>query len=115
MSGLPDGDRITETKLARKRSATQRRNAVVLARMRGIVYPGSGRAGGSAISRGIRQDGGKARWPVARPVVRAGMAGAGHTRLLLFSGADFSDAIAKQAAADPSVQLIGLSRLYHGS
>jgi hypothetical protein len=43
------------------------------------------------------------------------MAGAGHTRLLLFSGADFSDAIAKQAAADPSVQLIGLSRLYHGS
>lgn len=45
----------------------------------------------------------------------AGMAGAGHTRLLLFSGADFSDAIAKQAAADPSVQLIGLSRLYHGS
>ena len=76
MSGLPDGDRITETKLARKRSATQRRNAVVLARMRGIVYPGSGRAGGSAISRGIRQDGGKARWPVARPVVRAGMAGA---------------------------------------
>lgn len=41
--------------------------------------------------------------------------GAQHARLLLFSGAGFSDALAQRAATDPAVQLIGLDRLYYGS
>ena len=41
--------------------------------------------------------------------------GAADARLLLFSGAGFSEALAKRAAKDPSVQLIGLDRLYYGS
>ncbi len=36
-------------------------------------------------------------------------------RLLLFSGTGFSDAIVKRAEEDPTIQLIGLDRLYHGS
>jgi hypothetical protein len=44
-----------------------------------------------------------------------GEPGAGDARLLLFGGAGFSDALRGRAAADPSVQLIGLDRLYHGS
>jgi hypothetical protein len=35
--------------------------------------------------------------------------------LLLFGGAGFSDALVQRAAADSSVQLIGLDRLYNGS
>jgi AAA+ ATPase superfamily predicted ATPase len=41
--------------------------------------------------------------------------GARCVRLLLFGGAGFSDALVQQAAADPSIQLIGLERLYYGS
>lgn len=41
--------------------------------------------------------------------------GADDARLLLFSGAGFSDALVAMADRDPSVQLIGLDRLYHGS
>jgi uncharacterized protein len=37
------------------------------------------------------------------------------TRLFLFGGAGFSDALIQRAATDPSVQLIGLDRLYYGS
>jgi uncharacterized protein len=36
-------------------------------------------------------------------------------RLFLFGGAGFSDALVKHAAQDPSVQLIGLDRLYYDS
>jgi hypothetical protein len=35
--------------------------------------------------------------------------------LLLFGGAVFSDALVQRAAADSSIQLIGLERLYYGS
>jgi hypothetical protein len=41
--------------------------------------------------------------------------GAPDARLFLFGGAGFSDALTKRAATDPSVQLIGLDRLYYGS
>jgi hypothetical protein len=41
--------------------------------------------------------------------------GAQGARLLLFGGAGFSDALVQRAEADPSVQLIGLDRLYYGS
>jgi hypothetical protein len=41
--------------------------------------------------------------------------GAHDARLLLFSGAGFSDTLIQKAATDPSVQLIGLDRLYYGS
>jgi AAA+ ATPase superfamily predicted ATPase len=44
-----------------------------------------------------------------------GEPGAENARLLLFGGAGFSDALVERAADDPSVQLIGLDRLYHGS
>ena len=44
-----------------------------------------------------------------------GEPGAGDARLLLFGGAGFSDALVRRAAEDPSVQLIGLDRLYHGT
>jgi AAA+ ATPase superfamily predicted ATPase len=44
-----------------------------------------------------------------------GEPGAESTRLLLFSGTGFNSALAERAASDPSVQLIGLERLYHGS
>jgi hypothetical protein len=48
-------------------------------------------------------------------LVAKGEPGARSARLLLFGGAGFSDALADRAAADPSVQLIGLDRLYYGS
>jgi hypothetical protein len=41
--------------------------------------------------------------------------GAQGARLLLFGGAGFSDALVQLAQQDPSVQLIGLDRLYYGS
>ncbi|MGH3264352.1 MAG: AAA family ATPase [Trebonia sp.] len=44
-----------------------------------------------------------------------GEPGAEGARLLLFGGAGFSDALTQRAATDPSVQLIGLDRLYYGS
>jgi hypothetical protein len=44
-----------------------------------------------------------------------GEPGAEEARLLLFGGAGFSDALLQRAATDPSVQLIGLDRLYYGS
>lgn len=44
-----------------------------------------------------------------------GEPGTQDTRLFLFGGAGFSDALTQRAAADPSVQLIGLDRLYYGS
>lgn len=37
------------------------------------------------------------------------------TRLLLFGGAGFSDALVDRAAQDPSVQLVNLDRLYYGT
>lgn len=43
-----------------------------------------------------------------------GEPGAESARLLLFSGTGFSDAVTERAKADPSVQLIGLERLYTG-
>ncbi len=51
-----------------------------------------------------------------RDLLRAkGQPGSQTARLLLFSGSGFSDTLAEQAATDSSIQLIGLSRLYHGS
>jgi uncharacterized protein len=44
-----------------------------------------------------------------------GEPGAQDARLLLFGGAGFSDALTQRAATDPTVQLIGLDRLYYGS
>jgi uncharacterized protein len=44
-----------------------------------------------------------------------GEPGTQDTRLFLLSGAGFSDALKQRAATDPSVQLIGLDRLYYGS
>lgn len=44
-----------------------------------------------------------------------GEPGAPDARLFLFGGAGFSDALIQRAATDPSVQLIGLDRLYYGS
>jgi hypothetical protein len=44
-----------------------------------------------------------------------GNPGAETARLLLFSGTGFSDAIVKRAEDDPTIQLMGLDRLYHGS
>jgi hypothetical protein len=41
--------------------------------------------------------------------------GADDARLLLFSGTGFSDALVARAQRDPSVQLIGLDRLYYGA
>ena len=40
--------------------------------------------------------------------------GAESARLFLFSGAGFSTGLVEQAARNPSVQLIGLDRLYYG-
>jgi AAA+ ATPase superfamily predicted ATPase len=48
-------------------------------------------------------------------LVAKGEPGARTARLLLFGGAGFSDALVQRAEADPSVQLIGLDRLYYGS
>src|ERR1700744_3587602 len=48
-------------------------------------------------------------------LVKRGEPGAQGARLLLFGGAGFSDALVQRAEADPSVQLIGLDRLYYGS
>jgi uncharacterized protein len=48
-------------------------------------------------------------------LVARGESGARGTRLLLFGGAGFRDALVRRAAEDRSVQLIGLDRLYHGS
>jgi AAA+ ATPase superfamily predicted ATPase len=48
-------------------------------------------------------------------LVAKGEPGARDARLFLFSGAGFSDALIQRAAADPSIQLIGLDRLYYGS
>ncbi|MGH3300859.1 MAG: ATP-binding protein [Streptosporangiaceae bacterium] len=45
----------------------------------------------------------------------SGKPGAEGSRLLLFSGTGFSDALTRRAENDPTVQLIGLERLYHGS
>jgi AAA+ ATPase superfamily predicted ATPase len=51
-----------------------------------------------------------------RELLRAkGEPGAESTRLFLFSGAGFSDALVERAANDPAVQLIGLDRLYYGT
>jgi uncharacterized protein len=44
-----------------------------------------------------------------------GKSGAESARLLLFSGTGFNDALVERAGNDPSVQLIGLERLYYGS
>ena len=44
-----------------------------------------------------------------------GEPGAPDARLFLFGGAGFSEALIQRAATDPSVQLIGLERLYYGS
>jgi uncharacterized protein len=44
-----------------------------------------------------------------------GEPGAASARLLLFSGSGFSDTVVRRAEGDPSVQLIGLDRLYYGS
>ena len=44
-----------------------------------------------------------------------GQPGSESARMFLFSGTGFSDALVKQAAANPSIQLIGLNRLYYGS
>jgi len=48
-------------------------------------------------------------------LLKRGEPGAETARLLLFSGTGFSDAIVKRAEEDPTIQLIGLDRLYHGS
>lgn len=51
-----------------------------------------------------------------RDLLRAkGEPGAEDARLFLFGGAGFNDALVKQAAQDPSIQLVGLDRLYYGS
>lgn len=47
-------------------------------------------------------------------LVAKGEPGARGARLLLFGGAGFSDALVRRAEGDPSVQLIGLDRLYYG-
>lgn len=44
-----------------------------------------------------------------------GEPGADNARLLFFSGSGFSDAIVERAGEDPTIQLIGLDRLYYGS
>jgi len=44
-----------------------------------------------------------------------GEPGAENARLLLFSGTGFSDTVVKRAEDDPSIQLVGLDRLYFGS
>jgi AAA+ ATPase superfamily predicted ATPase len=57
-----------------------------------------------------------ARLEHIRDLLRAkGQLGSESARMFLFSGTGFSDALVKQAAANPSIQLIGLSRLYYGS
>jgi uncharacterized protein len=43
-----------------------------------------------------------------------GQPGAQGARLFLFGGAGFSDGLRQRAATDPSVQLVGLDRLYYG-
>jgi hypothetical protein len=43
-----------------------------------------------------------------------GEPGAQDARLLLFDGVGFSDALIQRASTNPSVQLIGLDRLYYG-
>jgi hypothetical protein len=48
-------------------------------------------------------------------LVAKGEPGAQDARLFLFGGAGFSAALIQQAAADRSIQLIGLDRLYCGS
>lgn len=44
-----------------------------------------------------------------------GEPGAQDAKLFLFGGAGFSDALIRRVATDPSVELIGLDRLYYGS
>jgi hypothetical protein len=41
--------------------------------------------------------------------------GAESARMFLFSGTGFSAGLVEQAAKDPTIQLIGLDRLYYGS
>ena len=48
-------------------------------------------------------------------LVARGEPGAERARMFLFSGAGFSDTVVQRAEDDPSVQLIGLDRLYAGS
>lgn len=48
-------------------------------------------------------------------LVARGEPGVESARLFLFSGAGFSETVRQRAKADPSVQLIGLDRLYAGS
>lgn len=51
-----------------------------------------------------------------RDLLRArGEPGAESARLFLFSGTGFSDRVTERADSDPSIQLIGLDRLYTGS
>lgn len=47
-------------------------------------------------------------------LVARGDPGAETARLFLFSGAGFSDTLMKRAEGDPTIQLIGLDRLYRG-
>jgi hypothetical protein len=44
-----------------------------------------------------------------------GQPGAEAARLLLFSGTGFSDTLVKRAEDDPTIQLVGLERLYFGA
>jgi len=48
-------------------------------------------------------------------LVATGESGASNARLLLFGGSGFSDAVVERATSDPSIQLVGLDRLYQGS
>jgi len=52
------------------------------------------------------------RLATVRDVLRGRGQPAGRCRLMLFSGAGFTDELQEIAAADPDVQLIGLNRLY---
>jgi uncharacterized protein len=91
----------------------------------GGAYPVLGRSGGD---RDVLLAIGEAKWQeiisashlerlehIRELLAAKGEPGAQGTRLFLFSGAGFSDALAQRAAKDPSVQLIGLDRLYYGS
>lgn len=48
-------------------------------------------------------------------LIARGGPGAESARLFLFSGSGFNEAVTERAKNDPSIQLIGLDRLYHGS
>jgi uncharacterized protein len=52
---------------------------------------------------------------IRRLLQARGEPGAESARLFLFGGSGFSDAVVRQAEGDPSIQLIGLDRLYYGS